>query len=238
MEWRTDALVLRAIDYKESDRILTLLTPTDGKITAGIRGVRKPKAKLNFAAQPFCFAEYVLAKRGDRNTVVSAYQYDGFYPLREDIVRYYAACAAMEICDATTGENVDGKAIFIAAIEFLKGLTLTEEDVAELLVSFALVALREGGYALDLEGCGVCGAEVGNTPYFDLAAGYFTCGECTSGVRAKRETYEFLRKCSGLDYKELDFVESGKRALRLVRAYLIEKTDEEYPCFAELIKLC
>lgn len=237
MEWRTDGLVLRAIDYKENDKILTLLTPLDGKITAGIRGVRKPKAKLAFASQPFCFAEYVLAKSGDRNTVVSAYLYDGFYPVREDIVRYYAACAAMEICDVLTGENVDVKGLFVGAVECLKDLALTDGDCAEIFVSFAMVALRESGYAIGLDGCGICGAQMDETPYFDLSLGRFTCGECAVGVRAKKETYEFLRKCSGLSYEESDFSESGKRALKLIRAYLMEKTDEEYPCLGEFIKL-
>ena len=73
MDFKTDAIVIRAIDYKESDRLLTLFTPLRGKVTAGIRGVRKPKAKLNFASQPFCFAEYVLAEKGGRYTVTSAY---------------------------------------------------------------------------------------------------------------------------------------------------------------------
>lgn len=235
MEWRTDALVLRAIDYGENDKILTLLTPS-GKVTAGMRGVRKPKAKLGFAAQPFCFAEYVFAARGDRNTVVSAYLHEGFYPLRTDILRYYAACAVAEICDSLTGESVDARAVFIAAIECLKELSLTERDAAETLVTFALIAVREGGYAIDLDGCGVCGGEIGKEPCFDLAAGYFTCDECSSGVRAKPETYEYLRKCSGLSYQD-GFTDAGRRALRLLRAYLTEKTESDYPCFKEFLAL-
>ena len=236
MEWKTDALVIRAVDYKESDRLLTLLTP-EGKITAGIRGVRKPKAKLSFAAQPFCFAEYTLAQKAERNTVLSAYLYDSFYGIRTDVVKYYAACAVAEICDLLFIDQTDARAVLVAAVECLKGLAMTEQDGVELLVTFAIVALQESGYALDLEGCGVCGSELGGEPYFDLSLGCFTCGNCAQGVRAKKETYEFLRKCSGLTYEEVDFSESGKRALRLVRSYLIEKTEEEYPCLGELIRL-
>ena len=55
MEVKTEGLVLRATDYKENDKLLTLFSPTLGKITAGARGVKKPTAKLNFAAQPFAF---------------------------------------------------------------------------------------------------------------------------------------------------------------------------------------
>ena len=65
MEIKVNALMLRAADYNENDKILTLLTAENGKITAGAKGVKKAGARLKFAAQPFCFAEYILSKKGD-----------------------------------------------------------------------------------------------------------------------------------------------------------------------------
>ena len=105
MEIKTEAIVLQTVDYKDNDKLLTLFSPSLGKITAGIRGVKKPTAKLAFAAQPFCFAEYVLAERGGRYTVTSAYLHESFFSLRTDIVRFYAACAAAEVCRAILPEN-------------------------------------------------------------------------------------------------------------------------------------
>ena len=237
MDFKTDALVLRAADYKENDKLLTLFTPSRGKLTAGIRGVRKPKAKLSFAAQPFCFAEYVLAEKGGRYTVISAYLYDGFFPLRSDIVRYYAACAVLEIADSLLMEDGESQALFIAAVEALKNFSLTDGDAGEILLSFAITALHESGYMLDLDGCGVCGGEVKGSVFFDFAAGYFTCASCALGVRASEATYEVLRKCAGLTYDEEKIQGGQKRALRLIRTYLAEKTEEEYPCFGEFIRL-
>ena len=79
MEIKTEGVVLQAIDYKDNDKLLTVFSPTLGKITAGIRGVKKPKAKLAFAAQPFCFAEYILAEKGGRYTVTGAYLHESFF---------------------------------------------------------------------------------------------------------------------------------------------------------------
>ena len=79
MEIKVDAIVIRTADYGESDRMLTLFTLQRGKLSAAAKGVRKAGAKLRFAAQPFCFAEYVLAQRGERNTVISAAETDSFY---------------------------------------------------------------------------------------------------------------------------------------------------------------
>ena len=237
MEVKTDAIVLKAVDYKDNDKILTLFSPALGRITAGAKGVKKAKAKLSFAAQPFCFAEYVLAEKNGRYTVTSAYLYDGFFALRTDIVRYYAACATMEICNALLMEEERQDGTFISCVECLKSLSLTDEDPAECLLTFALQALRESGYPVDLDGCGICGAEISETPYFDFEFGFFTCKSCAQGERASRSTYELLKKCEGLEYAE-DKTEGGsKRALRLIKAYLMQKTEEEYPCFGEFLRL-
>ena len=94
MEIKTEGIVLQSMDYKDNDKLLTLFSPTLGKILVGARGVKKPKAKLSFAVQPFCFAEYILAEKGGRYTLTGAYQYESFFSLRLDIVRFYAAIAA------------------------------------------------------------------------------------------------------------------------------------------------
>ena len=168
MEIKTDAIVLQSIDYKDNDKLLTLFSPTLGKITAGIRGVKKPKAKLAFSAQPFCFAEYVLAEKGGRYTVTGAYLHESFFSLRYDIVRFYAACAATEVCLTILMENEQYEGLFIGLIECLKGLSLAEEDSAESLIGFMLIALRESGYPLDLSFLEEVDGDLGDKLWFDF----------------------------------------------------------------------
>lgn len=209
MEIKTDAIVLRAADYKDADKILTLLTPSAGKLTAGIKGVKKSGAKLSFAAQPFAFCEYVLAEKRGRYTVTSAYLHDGFFPLRTNITRYYAACAALEIADELSAEGAENESLFIAAAQALRSLAYAEEteSPAEIVSAFLLTALFEAGYMIDLDGCGACGREIkeNSACYFDFSGGRFLCGSCGAAgganenlVRASAKTYDFLRKISGI----------------------------------------
>lgn len=234
MEVKTGAIVLQAIDYKDNDKLLTLFSPSLGKITAGIRGVKKPAAKLAFAAQPFCFAEYVLAEKGGRYTVTSAYLHESFFALRLDITAFYAACAAAEICKTVVPENEAYDGLFIGFAECLKSLSLSEEEKAESLIAFLLIALRESGYPIDLE-------FVGRLPepfYFDFAEGRFSDFEnLVRGERASLSTYHVLRKCAGLEYEERATVGGRKRALRLLKAFLSEKTDCVFENLNEFIKL-
>ena len=238
MEIKTDAIVLRSIDYKDNDKLLTLFSPTLGKITAGARGVKKAKAKLSFAAQPFCFAEYILAEKGGRYTMTGAYLHESFFSLRYDIVRFYAACALAEVCLTVLYENESHEGLFIALIEGLKALSLAEEDPAEAVIAFMLVALRESGYPLDLSYEEECDGDIGDKLWFDFSDGKFAPFErCERGERASISTYHTLRKCAGLTYDEETLSGGNKRALRLLKAFLSDKTEEKYENLGELIRL-
>lgn len=238
MEIKTEAIVLQSIDYKDNDKLLTLFSPSLGRITAGIRGVKKPKAKLAFSAQPFCFAEYVLAEKGGRYTVTGAYLHESFFSLRCDIVRFYAACAMAEICLAILYENEEYEGLFVALIEGLKALALSEDDCAEAVLTFAIVALRESGYPLDLSFLEECGGDIGEKLWFDFSDGKFTTFDrCTQGERASVSTYHTLRKCAGLTYTDTLLSRGRKRALRLVKAYLSDKTESKLDNLGELIRL-
>ena len=238
MEIKTDAIVLQTIDYKDNDKLLTLFSPSFGKITAGIKGVKKPKAKLAFSAQPFCFAEYVLAQKGGRYTVTAAYLHESFFSLRTDLTRFYAACAAAEVCRAILLENEEYEGLFIGFIECLKSLSLAEGEVAEALISFMLIALRESGYPLDLSFLEENDGDVSENLYFDFSDGRFTTqSRCVQGARASLSTYHVLRQCEGLSYDEKRTAGGKKRALRLLKAYLTEKTEMQFENLGELIRL-
>lgn len=238
MEIKTEAAVLGSTDYKDNDKLLTLFSPTMGKITANIRGVKKPKAKLAFASQPFAFCEYVLAEKGGRYTVTSAYLHESFFALREDVTRFFAACAAAEIAKELATENEEHENMFIAFIECLKALCLTGEDEAETLVAFLLVALREAGYPIDLGYLEENEGDIGNKLFFDFADGRFAPFErCTQGERASLSTYHLLRKCAGFSFDETALAGGKKRALRLLKAYVTEKTQLPLNALGELIRM-
>ena len=113
-----------------------------------------------------------------------------------------------------------------------------EDDPAEAVITFMLIALRESGYPLDLAYAEECDGDIGDKIWFDFSDGKFSSFDrCVQGERASVSTYHVLRKCAGLTYDE-DALEGGrKRALRLLKAFLCEKTEEKYDNLSELIRL-
>lgn len=238
MEKIVNALMLRATDYNENDKILTLLTCENGKITAGIKGVKKSGAKLKFAAQPFCFAEYVLAERGGRYTVINATECESFYDLRTDINKFYAASAVSEAACALTYEGDECGEIFSSCVKAFTDICNGDETLS--LILFLDRALRLSGYGLNCENCAVCGKKLTGEASlrFDMDVGSFTCDGCSSGPKASMVTYNVLRKIQGKSYEE-DFItaDGEKRLLRLFREYISYKLNINFKSLAEYIRL-
>ena len=145
MEWKVDALVLRTADYGDNDKMVTLFSLQKGKISAALKGVKKAGAKLKFAAQPFCFAEFVLAERGGRHTLVSASCHESFFALWTEAI--YPASAVLEIADAVASEGAVCTDFFLHTVEALRNMTAG--DVKEALAAYLLCALDECGIPVD-----------------------------------------------------------------------------------------
>lgn len=233
MEYKTDALLLRATDYGENDKMATLFTADRGKIAVCFKGVRKAGAKLKFAAQPFCFAEYVLAGRAGRNTVISASLHDGFYALREDVRAFYAAATVTETCDKLLYEGMTNGELLVAALTALK--EMCRGDVPSALLSFLLSALRMAGYPVRAGSCPVCGKMPEGRMRFDMESGAFLCESCGGGTPASEVTFRTIESVSNGGEKPT--ADGEKRALRLLAAYFTYHTESAISSLEEYVRL-
>ncbi len=238
MEEKINALVVRAVDYNENDKILTLLSAERGKITAGIKGVKKSGAKLKFAAQPFCFAEYVLARRGEKYTVINCSECESFYDLRTDINKFYAASSAVEATAALTMEGDNGSELFYPLLKALRDMCVSNE--CEVLITYLMEALKISGYGISADNCIVCGNSLTaeDKLRFDFDRGAFTCYDCGKGLGASRATYNVLKKASGKPYlPEFITPDGRKRALRLIREYFSYKLGCQFKSLSEYVRM-
>ena len=58
------AIVLRHVNYRDNDRMVTLLSPSRGRIDAIIRNCRKPKSHNLNAGELFALGDYMLHENG------------------------------------------------------------------------------------------------------------------------------------------------------------------------------
>lgn len=236
MEEKLSGIVLSAISFGENDKILNIFTLEKGLVSAKIKGVKKAGAKLKFATEPFCFVEYVFSARGNLKTVIGASLIDSFYPIRENIEKYFSAGAVTEFIKRFTREGIVSQTLFMLMIDALKELAYGDETAQSVLVKFLLGALKETGYSLNLSGCFKCGNEISGRTFFIASYGGFECENCyeKGDKEINLSTYEYLRRAEN---GEKLSKEEGVRCLRLLNYYLNEKPEENLKSLVELIKL-
>lgn len=236
MEKKINAVVLKAINFGENDKILTLFSLEEGIVLAKIKGVKKAGAKLKFASEPFCFAEYILLKNGDKRTVKSATLIDSFYPVREDIIKFYSACAVLDFAKHMFKVEVDSAKAFIETANTLSQIAYGKEGAKQSLLKYLLKGISLSGYGINLNGCIKCGKVDLQKPYFDGNRGGFLCEDCfdSEGREISSVTLNALRLAN--DDRKLS-LEQADFGLRLINYYLSFVTEERFSSLKELIKL-
>ena len=100
----TSGLILRETETKESDKILTVLTPDMGKIPLIARGARRKNSPLAASGQLLVYSELTIYRRGAWNYVSEASPLEMFDGLRGDIERLALASYLAELTESVTAE--------------------------------------------------------------------------------------------------------------------------------------
>ena len=236
MEEKLTGLVLSKTDYGENDKIVKIFTLEKGTVSASLKGVKKAGAKLKFASEPFCFAEFLFSERAGRRTVIGASLNDSFYPVREDVVKFFAAGAVLEFIRRFAKEDITSPSLFFAAIESLKQIAYGDVSPRRSLCGFFVSALKTVGYAINSDGCFTCGKELNGRVFFDAFSGGFLCEDCFNGEgrEINYATYFALKK---IEENNATTEEENLFALRLLDFYIKTKTEEKLNSLQELLKM-
>jgi DNA repair protein RecO (recombination protein O) len=230
MEIKVNAIVTRAIDYKDNDKILTLYSLEKGKISANIKGVKKPKAKLKFASEPFCFAEFILAEKSGRYTVINATYIDSFYNLRLDLLKYYLSACVADVINNLVEDGVADPQFFTETITAIKNICYQKNEKNTL--ALYLYRLAESlGYGVSETNCYDCGALITGRVFFRYTDAVFCCENCLGENFSEitNDTYVAYNTICLLNYETATEVEIKaikiNKLLKFLFHYLAVKTD-------------
>ncbi len=81
--YKTQAIVLSRFELGEADRVLTLLTPHDGKIKAIAKGVRRPRSRIGGSVEPFAELHLVLVRGRTFDVITQASVGEAWLSLRD-----------------------------------------------------------------------------------------------------------------------------------------------------------
>lgn len=182
MHITTNAVVLREAAYKESDKILTLLTPDLGKITAQARGCRKKGNGLSAACQMLVWSEMTLSEFRGRWSVTEASVELEFRRLRSDLDRLALGSYFAEVLESVIQEGSLGEELLPLLLNCLFALDQLEKPLAQVKAAFELRAMSLAGFEPLLEGCAICGKTPPEQPRLNLTQGVLHCAACRDEV--------------------------------------------------------
>jgi len=175
------AVVLRTVDFGESDRVVTLLTRDRGKLGAFARGARASRKRFGGALEPFTLltAELVSRSGGDLMTLESVQVERSFHEIRSDLARIACAAYATEVARELVREHEPHPGLHDLLVDYLGRLAAAPAAPAGLR-AFELAALGEAGFQPRVDGCARCGGEVppGEGAPFSVQDGGLLCHSC------------------------------------------------------------
>lgn len=131
---RTEAVVLRSLDYGETSQIVTLFTREKGKIGVMAKGARHPKSSFGATLQPMAYTQVVFYHKPTRNlqTLSESSHVESFHRLREELKTITIGLRIVELVDALMEEEDAHPRVFRLLVQVLRRLNVEESRVANL----------------------------------------------------------------------------------------------------------
>lgn len=238
----TRAICLKSREHKESDRVLSLLSPTQGRLEVLAKGARKAKSTLAGACEALSLMDVHLSPGRVWHILTQYQSVTSFSGLRSDLSKLSAATLCTDLVyHLAPHEDSANRLIFEALLETLTHFSDAPRDVQlspRLLYGLAVfeqTLLRATGYAPQLEHCVHCEDELDweRLYYpFAVAQGGVVCPRCldimppgTETVNVATATLRFLSQPTAAAAHDVsdETLLKGQRFLKYYFSHTLEK---------------
>jgi DNA repair protein RecO (recombination protein O) len=176
--YREEGVVLRTWRLGEADRILSIVTPGQGKVRAVAKGVRKTTSRLGARVEPLSHVS-MLCWRGRELDIVNQVEVlDHFRHVRDDLDRMAPGMTMVEIVDHLSLERHAAPELFRLLVGALRTLETTPSPLVLAAFCWKLLGLEGVGPVVDR--CARCGSS-GPLVAFELTEGGLLCPSCRRG---------------------------------------------------------
>ena len=176
---KTDGLVVRQVNYKDNDQILTVLTKEHGLMTLKARGVRSRSSRLKGACQLLAYSEFTVFENRGFHTIDEANAIQMCPELRADIELLSLASYFAQVAEVLSQEDMPNPELLSLTLNALYALCRRLCTPELVKAAFELRAACLGGYTPELSGCAVCGDP--EPDRFDVRGGILCCASCSAG---------------------------------------------------------
>ena len=181
---RAEAIVLRLMDYGESDLIVTFCTAELGKLRGIAKGARRSRKRFANTLEPFSRLQILFSRRRPESlALIEACTVISHFPaIRADLGKTLIASYLIDLTDQFMPEEKKNAPLFGLLNDFLR--LLDAGPVTEAILRFFEIRLlRLSGYDPVLDHCLACKAPVGGkSSYRFTAEGGLICAACRPAI--------------------------------------------------------
>lgn len=174
---KTKGIVLKEVNVGETDKIITILSDSKGKIQASVRGARRNKSYFNVPTQLFSYSDFTLYKGKNMYRVSQIELIESFYNIRDSLDKLCLGSYFAELTTKVIEENSPNQELLRLLLNTLYILSVTEKKLIFLKVVYEIRLLKIIGFQPNITECTKCGNNDGNF-YFDSYIGGLVCQEC------------------------------------------------------------
>lgn len=203
---QTRGLVLRTRSFAETDRLLTLLTWDEGKISAKAPGARRVKSKLAAAVELFTCGSFLLYRGKTLFTITQAQVEARYTQLLIHMEDYARALYFTELVERLLPEGEPNPPVFQLLQNAWSDLEGGAGDRELLTRFFELRLLMILGFRPHCDNCLFCNNTEGPF-YWNTTAGGIFCSSCRPsgqpGISLSRGAHALLKNLQCASGKEL-----------------------------------
>lgn len=127
--FKDEGVVLKRRDFGEADRLLTVLTRNNGKITVLAKGVRRITSRRAGNIELLNRVMMYLHKGKNFNILTEATALDTFSKLKEDLILSTYAYHLIELVDKLLAEGQENRFIYEKFVEVLKKISQNPRQI-------------------------------------------------------------------------------------------------------------
>jgi len=177
---KTEGIVLKTMDYRETSMIATLFSKNYGKVKGVLKGIRTDHKKFGSNLDKFSLNEFVYYQysKSDLHLISQCDLKQYYFLIRKDYKRNLAANYMLELVNSIMQSEQPNKRIYKLMLNFLSDLE-NVKDIDKLVHIFQIKTLLYSGFRPHLDSCVNCQRKIKAQANFSSRSGGLVCEYCS-----------------------------------------------------------
>ncbi len=224
MYTKSRCIIIKAMDFRDADKLVTIFSEQKGKVRTVARGTKKPNSSLRACVQLFAHSFLSFTQRRELGTITQGRVLDFYGNIRDNLELSLSAVYIMELLDKSLLENAPLPRLYYTTLQVLNILNTEEIDYNPLLIRYyEMSLLTELGYKPILNYCIVCRSTDGLN-HISISHGGTICSKCSNqnryNIYISGESLAILKMLMNANISTLFRLKPSPRAMQEIELVL------------------